>query len=377
MNGFLRRLFALTRKEFRQLLRDPSNLAIGIALPIVLILIFGYGLSLDVKNAPVAVVMEDSSPTATDAVSGLFGSPALAPVPLSSMHEAEQLMRNHEVKAIVRVPQDFSHALAAGDGRIQLLLQGAEPSTATIIRSYVESALLQPALRAADRAGAKNLTTTGGASVTVEQRMWFNSANTSTWYLVPGLIVLIMTLVGAFLTALVMAREWERGTLEALFVTPVRPVEILLAKIIPYFAVGMLGLMLCLIAARFLFAVPMVGSMIVLVVCAMLYLLVAVGMGLLISSVTRNQFLASQIALVASFMPSLMLSGFLFDLRNAPAVVRVIGQILPATHFMDLIRTLFLAGDVWPLILRDGAVLILYAVALLALARLVTRKTLD
>jgi ABC-2 type transport system permease protein len=194
---------------------------------------------------------------------------------------------------------------------------------------------------------------------------------------VPGLIVLIMTLVGAFLTALVMAREWERGTLEALFVTPVRPVEILLAKIIPYFGIGMVGLLLCLVAARFLFEVPMYGSLAVIVVSAMLYLLVAVGVGLVISSVTRNQFLASQVALISSFLPSLMLSGFLFDLRNVPTVVRVVGQALPATYFMELVRTLFLAGNVWPLIFRNCAILMLYAVVLLGVARLVTRKRLD
>jgi ABC-2 type transport system permease protein len=157
----------------------------------------------------------------------------------------------------------------------------------------------------------------------------------------------------------------------------VRPIEILLAKIIPYFGVGMVGLALCLVAARFLFGVPMVGSLAVLIVSAMLYMLVAVGIGLVISSVTRNQFLASQVALLASFLPSLMLSGFLFDLRNVPAVVRGVGRVLPATYFMELIRTLFLAGNVWPLIFRNCAILIVYAVLLLGIARLVTRKKLD
>jgi ABC-2 type transport system permease protein len=207
--------------------------------------------------------------------------------------------------------------------------------------------------------------------------MWYNAANTSTWYLVPGLIVLIMTLVGAFLTALVMAREWERGTLEALFVTPVRPAEILLAKIIPYFAVGMAGLALCLLAARFLFHVPMQGSLAILVLASMLYLFVAVGLGLVISSVTRNQFLASQVALLSSFMPSLMLSGFLFDLRSVPRAVQYVGNALPATYFMELIKTLFLAGNVWPLIFKNCAILAAYAVLLLGVARAVTRKRLD
>ncbi|RRH82368.1 ABC transporter permease [Variovorax beijingensis] len=377
MSGFGTRLVSLTRKEFRQLLRDRSNLAIGILLPMVLILIFGYGMSLDVKNAPVAVVLEDSSPTAHEAIAGLQLSPTIAPVLLSSMHDAEALMRERKVDGIVRVPADFSRALAAGNARVQLIVHGADAGRATIIQAYVSGALGQSAVRQADRGGAAGAAAPSAGRVTVEQRMWFNAANTSTWYLVPGLIVLIMTLIGAFLTALVMAREWERGTLEALFVTPVRPVEILLAKIIPYFAVGMLGLALCLLAARFLFAVPMYGSLFAVVLSSMLYLIVAVSLGLVISSVTRNQFLASQVALIATFMPSMMLSGFLFDLRNVPTAVRVIGHVLPATYFMDLIKTLFLAGDVWPLIWRNCAVLVAYAVGLLLLARMVTRKSLD
>ncbi|RSZ40336.1 ABC transporter permease [Variovorax beijingensis] len=377
MSGFGTRLVSLTRKEFRQLLRDRSNLAIGILLPMVLILIFGYGMSLDVKNAPVAVVLEDSSPTAHEAIAGLQLSPTIAPVLLSSMHDAEKLMRERKVDGIVRVPADFSRALAAGNARVQLIVHGADAGRATIIQAYVSGALGQSAVRQADRGGAAGAAAPSAGRVTVEQRMWFNAANTSTWYLVPGLIVLIMTLIGAFLTALVMAREWERGTLEALFVTPVRPVEILLAKIIPYFAVGMLGLALCLLAARFLFAVPMYGSLFAVVLSSMLYLIVAVSLGLVISSVTRNQFLASQVALIATFMPSMMLSGFLFDLRNVPTAVRVIGHVLPATYFMDLIKTLFLAGDVWPLIWRNCAVLVAYAVGLLLLARMVTRKSLD
>ncbi len=375
--GFWLRLRALTRKEVRQLLRDKSNLAIGVLLPIVLIFIFGYGLSLDVRNAPIAVVLEDTSPTAVDAVSGLRLSPYISAIMLTSMPEAEQLMRERRVDAIVRVPGDFSRQRAAGHASIQLLLHGADAGRASIIQRYAMGALAQPARRQADRGGPQAGANPGPGSVTVEPRMWFNAANTSTWYLVPGLIVLIMTLVGAFLTALVMAREWERGTLEALFVTPVRPVEILLAKIIPYFAVGMMGLALCLLAARLLFEVPMYGSLLVVLVSSMLYLFVAVGIGLVISSLTRNQFMASQLALITSFMPSLMLSGFLFDLRDVPTVIRLVGQVLPATYFMELIRTLFLAGDVWPLILRNGAILALYALALLSLARFVTRKRLD
>jgi ABC-2 type transport system permease protein len=380
MSSALHRFKALVRKEFKQLLRDPSNIAIGIILPIVLILLFGFGLSLDVRDAPVAVVMEDASPQAMDAVAGLQLSTAIAPVMLSTQREAEQLMAAREVDAIVRVPSDFSQQLARGQATVQVLIHGTDASRASVILQYLNGAIAQSQIRQTDRGqGARSQALAGPASgrVVVEPRMWFNAANTSTWYLVPGLVVLIMTLVGAFLTALVMAREWERGTLEALFVTPVRPAEILLAKVVPYFCVGLAGLALCLLAARFLFQVPVQGSHIVLLGAAMLYMLVSVGIGLLISSVTRNQFLASQVALLTSFMPSLMLSGFLFDLRNVPAVVQVIGNILPATHFMELAKTLFLAGNVWPLIFKNCALLAGYALLVFAIAHRVTRKSLD
>jgi ABC-2 type transport system permease protein len=377
--GFWLRLLALTRKEFRQLLRDRSSLAIGVALPALLILLFGYGLSLDVNDARVALVMEDASPTAVDVLSGLQLSPYFTRLPVHTMREGERLMNAHEVDAILRVPGDFTSALAAGRGRLQLIVHGADAATARVIEGYVASALAQWSLRTSEReAGRGAVSAPGNAApfgaVTVEARMWFNAANTSTWYLVPGLIVLIMTLTGAFLTALVVAREWERGTLEALFVTPVRPTEILLAKMIPYFVIGMIGFAMCLLAARFLFGVPFMGSLWLLVASSVLYMFVALGVGLLISSATRNQFIASQMALLTSFLPAMMLSGFLFDLNNVPSVVRYIGLALPATHFLDLVKTLMLAGNVWPIVFKDGAILVGYAVVLLTAARLVTRK---
>ncbi|MFV3413709.1 ABC transporter permease [Pseudomonas nitroreducens] len=372
--GFWRRLASLTRKEVRQLVRDRSNLLIGIGLPIALILIFGYGLSLDVKRAIVAVVLDDPSPMARDVAAGISRSEYLEPHRVRSFAEGEALMKAREVDALVQFPSDFTRNLNDGHAQIQVLVQGSDATRAASVSTYVSSALAGYAEKQADR-GAGSARQAG--AVTIVQRMWFNAANTSTWYLVPGLIVLIMTLVGAFLTALVMAREWERGTLEALFVTPVRPVEILLAKIIPCFGIGMIGLALCLLAARFLFDVPVYGSFIVLVIASMLYMLVALGIGLLISAVTKNQFLASQIALLASFLPAMMLSGFIFDLRNVPTAIRVIGNLLPATYFMELVKSLFLAGDFWPMILKNCAILAAYAVALLGLARLVTRKRLD
>lgn len=371
--GFWRRLRALTIKEFHQLLRDRSNLAIGILLPVMLILLFGYGLSLDIRNAPVAVVIEDGSPTARDVVAGLNGSDYIRPSYVTTMAEAEQLMRARRVDAIVRVPGDFSRRLARGDARVQLLLHGSDATMASSLRGYVTGSINNWSAHQADRSGR----IAPAPGVQVIDRLWFNAANSSTWYLVPGLIVLIMTLVGGFLTSMVVAREWERGTLEALFVTPVRSLEILLAKIIPYFGVGMLGLLLCIVSARFLFQVPLNGSLWVLLASSMLYLIVALGLGLLISSLARNQFLASQIAVIATFMPALMLSGFLFDLNNVPIGIQRVASILPATHFVELSKMSFLAGDNFSLIVRKWSILGLQAVVLLAAAWLRTRKSLD
>ena len=372
-SGFIRRFSALLRKEVRQMLRDRSTLAVGLMLPAVLILLFGYGLSFDVKNAPVAVVLEDSSPSAREVLAGLEGSSYLAPVWTTNMTEAERRMRDGEVRAIVRVPADFSRRLAAGQAQVQLLLNGVDSNTAAAVDGYVGGAIATWAQQKADRAGSK----AGAGGVELVQRMWFNEASTSTWYLVPGLIALVMTLIGAFLTSLLIAREWERGTLESLFVTPVRPLEIVLAKLAPYLLVGAVDLALCLLAAKFLFHVPMRGSLWVIVLASLLYLTVSLLLGLFISGKTRNQFQASQVALLISFMPALMLSGFIFDLRNVPVVVQAVSQLLPATHFVGLIKTLFLAGDNWPMILRDCAILSLYALVLTGAVRRTLRKTLD
>ncbi|MBS99906.1 MAG: hypothetical protein CMI01_14665 [Oceanospirillaceae bacterium] len=372
--GFLLRLQSLVRKETRQLLRDRSNLMIGIGLPIILILIFGYGVSLDVRDIRLALVLDDRSPAATDYVSGLTLSRYFNPVHADSLVQAEQMIRDRQVEGFVHLNSQFARDLSAGHAQVQLVVSGTDSTRAGSIINYFSALTAQWAAKSADRLGVTQLT---GPRVEVVDRLWFNDANTSTWFLVPGLIVLIMTLVGTFLTALVMAREWERGTLEALFVSPVRPVEVLLAKVTPYFVVGMLGLALCIIAARGLFDVPINGSAWLVLLGSTLYMLVALGIGLLISAVTRNQFLASQIAILASFLPALMLSGFVFDIRNLPFAVQLICYALPATYFMELIRTLFLAGDFWPLIIKDCLILAGYAVVLLGLANRVTRKTLD
>ena len=376
--GWMRRFWALLKKETRQLWRDRSNLAVGFLLPIILILLFGYGLSLDVKNAPVAVVLEDRSPLAESVMSGLKGSEYLAPQRAETMAVAEKWMRDKDVQAIVRVPVDFSRQWVVQNAQIQVILDGVDALSARINEGYIRGAIGSWGLKNQDRAAvsASHPTGQGVGSAIVSSRMWFNEASTSTWYLVPGLIVLILTLIGALLTSMVIAREWERGTLESLFVTPVRPLEIVIAKVVPYLVVGFTDLLICLMAARFLFEVPIRGSLWVILLVSLIYLLVSLFLGLCISAVTRNQFEASQGALLLSYLPAVMLSGFIFDLRNVPAPIQMVCQTLPATHFMGLLKTLFLAGDNHELVLKDGLILLGYALTSLAITCWRMRKCL-
>ena len=369
--GRMRRVWALIIKEVFQVVRDPSSIAIGIVMPVVLILLFGYGMSLDVTHVPVALVLEDPSPASVDLAASFELSPYFDAARMHSMRDAEQLMLARKVDGIVRIRPDFSRRLARGDAEVQVLVHGVDANRARIIQSYAQGAIGAWAARRA--AEGKEMST---GPVRVQNRLWFNEANESRYFLVPGLVVLVMTLIGALLTSLVVAREWERGTIEALFVTPVRPGEFLLGKTIPYFALGLIGLVLCLLAAKLLFHVPFRGSVLMLTGVSMLYLLVALAIGLWISSTMKSQFVASQITLLVTFLPAVMLSGFIFDLRSLPVVVQWITFLLPARYYVTLLQTIFLAGDVWSVILPNTAVLAGMMILLLSLARRATRKEL-
>jgi ABC-2 type transport system permease protein len=367
-----RRIAALVRKEVYQLFRDPSSIAIGLFMPAMLILLFGYALSLDVKNVPVAVVLEAPSPTATELAARFVLSPYFEARLMTSMPRARRLLLDQQIDGIVRIRSDFARRLNMGDGEVQLLVNGSDANRARIIQGYAQGAVAQ---FLAQRVAEGRQPAASGSAV-MQSRLWFNEADDSHYFLVPGLIVLIMTLIGALLTALVMAREWERGTLEALFVTPARAGEIVLAKMIPYFALGMIGLILCILAAKFLFQVPFRGSVSILVGVSMLYLVVSLAIGLLISSVTKNQFVASMATLIITFLPAVFLSGFLFDIRSMPVAIRIISYILPARYYVTLLQTLFLAGNIWGIILPDAAILAGMAGVLLMLTRRVAKKRL-
>jgi ABC-2 type transport system permease protein len=368
----LRRIRALVLKETRQTVRDPSSIAIGVALPLILILLFGYGLSLDVKNVPIAIVIEYPTPDVVELAAGFQLSHYFHPVLIRSMPPAQQLLLEHQVDGIVSFPADFSRRLAAGNAEVQLIVHGGDANRARITEGYVQGVVAVWAARLA----AQGKAATTQPAVSVQSRLWFNEADDSSYFLVPGLVVLVMTLIGGLLTAMVMAREWERGTLESLFVTPVRSEEILLGKTLPYFVLALFGFALCVLSAEFLFHVPLRGSLWVLLGASMLYVLIALGIGLLISSWVKNQLVASQLTMLVTFMPAFMLSGFLFDLRSMPVGVRLITYALPARYYVALLQSVFLAGDVWSVIVPNALALAAMAAALALGSRAAMRKTL-
>jgi ABC-2 type transport system permease protein len=371
--GSAMRLKGLIHKEFLQIVRDPSSIAIAFVMPLFLLLLFGYGVSLDADHVPVALVAEEPSHDTADFFASLEGSHYFAPIHALTQAEAEQALREGRVNAIVHLRANFAERLRRPDGApIQLIVNGVDANTARLAQGYVEGAWGNWLARRATSRGQELAT-----PVQLEQRIWFNSELKSRNYLVPGLVAIIMTLIGALLTALVMAREWERGTLEALLVTPASMSEILLGKLIAYFVLGTGGMLLTVGMAVFLFEVPLRGSFWVLWVCASLFLLAALGMGLTISTLARSQFVAGQIAIITTFLPAFLLSGFIFDIDSMPPPIQGVTHIFVARYFVAIVQTLFLAGDVWSVVLPNALAQLLLATIFLGITWRKSRKRLD
>ncbi len=371
--GALMRLRGMVRKESLQILRDPSSIAIAFVMPVVLLLLFGYGVSLDAQHIPLAMVIERPDANSASFAAAFQQSEYFSPRRFDSIQDAEQALRERQVDGIVWLRGDFSRRLlAAGDAPVGVILNGVDANQARIASGYIQGAW-QSWLQAYASSHGQELT----LPAAVEQRVWFNPALRSRNFLVPGLVAVIMTLIGALLTALVVAREWERGTMEALMVTPIRIGELLLGKLLPYFVLGMGGMLLSVAMARWQFGVPLTGSFWLLLATSTLFMLVALGMGLLISTVARNQFVAGQIAILVTFLPAFILSGFIFDIGSMPAPIQFITHVVPARYFVAILQTLFLAGDVWPVVLGNAAALLLMMLIFFTVLGRKARKRLE
>ncbi len=351
------RLQGLIIKEFLQVWRDPSSLAIAFVLPVFLLLLFGYGVSLDAKHVPVGWVIEKNTPETQSFRAVFEHSEYFESYSYGDINSAKRAMNYREIHAIIHLRQDFSRELFKQNSpAIQVIIDGVDANTARLISGYIQSSWIKWIKHLADARGIKLST-----PIESEFRIWYNSAVSSKNYLVPGLIAVIMTLIGALLTALLVAREWERGTLEALIATPVTMQEVLLGKLIPFFILGMGGMLLSIAMAVFLFEVPLRGSIFVLLLTGTLFLLVALGMGLLISIVSKNQFVAGQIAIIVTFLPAFILSGFIFDIDSMPVIIQGFTYIVAAHYFVNILQTVFLVGNIWSVILPNSAALLIMA----------------
>lgn len=367
------RVKGLMRKEAYEILRDPSSIAIAFVLPLVLLLIFGYGVSLDARSVPVAEVVEQPTYLTASFLAELQHSPWFHPTSYPDQASAERALMHGRAQAILWLRSDFTRrSLSSGAAPIHLTVNGVDANQARIIENYVNGTW-QAWLQQQATLSGKPL----AVPVVADVRVWFNPALTSRDYLIPGLIAIIMTLIGALLTALVVSREWERGTMEGIMVTPVAKTEILLGKLVPYFVMGMGGMMISTAMAVFLFHVPLRGSLVVLVGTAALFLLTALGMGLAISVLARSQFVAAMVAIVTTFLPAFILSGFLFDIRSMPRVIQVLTHIVAARYFVAMLQTSFLAGDIRSVILPNVLGLTILCIVFLGLSVLRFRKRLD
>ncbi|MCF8144893.1 MAG: ABC transporter permease [Deltaproteobacteria bacterium] len=369
----LMRLNGLMKKEFHQIVRDPSSIAIAFVLPVILLILFGYGVSLDAEHVPIALVVEHPGTETASFVGGFQESRYFRPKTMNTIQVAEEALMHREVDGIVWLRGNFAREMRGpGSASIGVIVNGVDANQARIIEGYVTGVWSKWQERLAlERDSPLSV------PVAVEQRIWFNAEMRSRSFLVPGLIAIIMTLIGALLTAMVVAREWERGTMEALMVTPVRVQEILLGKIIPYFILGMGGMTLSVAMAVWVFDVPFRGSYWVLFATAGLFLLTSLAMGLLISVAAKNQFVAGQIAIIATFLPAFILSGFLFDIGSMPKAVQFITHIIAARYFVSILQTLFLAGDVWSVVAWNSLALGIMCVLFLVLVRKRMKKRLE
>jgi ABC-2 type transport system permease protein len=366
----IRRIILLAWKETQHIVRDFRTVYMALGIPLVLLLLFGYALSMDIDGIPTLVIDGDRTPASRDVLSSFERTGFFEVVGrLDSAVAAEGAFRRGEAKVAIVVPAGLGRALARGEtARVQILADGTDANTAAIAVGYgaalAQRRTMDLTVDALSRLGV-SAARAPRVAIDVRSRNWFNPTLESRWYMVPGLIAVIMAMMSALLMSLTVAREWERGTMEQLLVTPVRPAEIVIGKLTPYFAIGLLQLALITAAGAALFGVPLRGSVPSLFAISGLFLLGALGQGLLVSIATRQQQLAMQVALLTSMLPALLLSGFMSPIASMPVVVQHITRIVPARYFLVVLRGLFLKGSslsaMWPQI----AALAIFAVVML------------
>jgi len=364
------RLWAVARKEWLQLRRDPRSMALAFLLPVLMLVLFGYAITWDIRDLRLGLVDHDgtqSSRALADAfeASGFFRIVER----LEQPRDADGLLDRGQLAAVLVIPPGFARDLAAGRrAPVQLLLDGADANTATIAQSYADAIVARYSLDVVLQGRRLVL------PVQPEVRIWYNPTLESRHMIVPGLIAVIMSIIAAMLTSLTIAREWERGTMEQLAATPVHRLELILGKLLPYLLIGLFDVAMTTVLGMLIFGVPLRGDVLQLAAATTLFLTGALGLGIFISAMFRSQLLAMQAAMVATYLPALILSGFIFEISGMPAVLRAVTYVVPARYFIGVTRGIFLKAAGFEALWVHGVSMIIFATVGLALATLSFRK---
>ncbi len=371
-----KRLLAVARKEGIQIRRDPRSLAMAFAIPMLLIVMYGYALTLDVDDLRTIVYDEDESEASRELLRSFSRSGYFTVVQTTrAWGEVERALDSGRAQVAFVIPVHFARDLDLGRRvAVQALLDGSDANTATIATGYIDAI----ARRYGERLAVVHASVSRRQPpVEARLRVWYNADLQSKNFIVPGLIAVIMMVIAAMLTSLTVAREWERGTMEQLIATPIRVGELVAGKLLPYFVIGILDVTLATGAATLLFGVPLRGSVLLLAFFSMVFLLGAVSLGLLISIKTRSQLLASQMAMLTTFLPSFLLSGFAYDIANMPRALQLVTYGVPARYFVTALKAIFLKGVGLPVLWLEGLLLLAFAAAVTALAVRSFKKSLE
>jgi ABC-2 type transport system permease protein len=373
-----RRVLAIARKESIQIWRDPRSLGMAIAMPMLLLVLFGYALTLDVDRVPLVVWDQSASPASRELISRFAGSRYFSLKGYAQdYHEVERAIDSGKTLMALVVPRDFAGQVESGrPAAVQLIADGSDSNTATIAIGYAEAVVetysRAIALDAIRRLGGRPL----NAPVEMRTRVWFNADMESKNYIIPGLIPVIMMVIAALLTSLTIAREWERGTMEQLISTPVKGPELIFGKLAPYFVIGMFDVLLAVLMGEFVFHVPLRGSLLLLFVMAAIFLVGALSLGMVISIVAKNQLLANQLAMILTFVPAFILSGLVYAISVMPWPIRMVTYLVPARYLVSLLKGIYLKGVGLSVLGGEAILLVIFAVAMVALANFKFRKKL-
>ncbi len=372
------RIRAMARKEFIHIFRDPRSLGMGIAIPMIMLILFGYALTLDVDKVPMVIWDQNRSQASREFISHFLGSRYFALQGyVDHYQDVEKAIDSRRAITALIIPPDFAGRLSAGrNTKVQLIVDGSDSNTATIATGYAEVI----AANFSQDLVLQNFQKKAGLLVTppleLRPRVWFNADLESRNYIIPGLIAVIMMVIAALMTSLTVAKEWEQGTMEQLISTPVKAPELIIGKLIPYFAIGIFDVLLAVLMGEFLFHVPLRGSVALIFAQAAIFLIGTLSLGMLISIATKNQLLASQLAMVATFLPAFLLSGFAYPIRSMPKVLQWITYLVPAKYFVILLKGIYLKG-VGPRVLYvEGIFLAVFGLIMFVLANKKFKKKL-